>query len=34
MNNAGKILGRLAALLLLGGCTLAKVDVKVVSERT
>jgi uncharacterized protein YdbL (DUF1318 family) len=34
MNNTGKILGRLAALLLMGGCTLAKVDVKVVSERT
>jgi hypothetical protein len=34
MNNTGKVLGRLAAMLLLGGCTLAKVDVKVVSERT
>ena len=34
MNNTKKILGRLAALLLMGGCTLAKVDVKVVSERT
>jgi hypothetical protein len=34
MNNTVKFLGRIAALLLLGGCTLAKVDVKVVSERT
>lgn len=33
MNNKGVIPG-LCALLLLGGCTLAKVDVKVVSERT
>ncbi len=33
MNNAMKW-GRLAALLLVSGCTLAKVDVNVVSERT
>ena len=33
MNNIMKW-GRLAALMLLGGCTLAKVDVNVVSERT
>ena len=34
MNKIIAILGRLAVLLLVGGCTLAKVDVKVVSERT
>jgi uncharacterized protein YdbL (DUF1318 family) len=34
MNNAKRNVWRLAGLLLLGGCTLAKVDVNVVSERT
>jgi hypothetical protein len=33
MNNINKI-GLFSVLLLLGGCTMAKVDVKVVSERT
>ena len=33
MNNMGRLLG-LCALLVASGCTLAKVDVKVVSERT
>lgn len=34
MNTTKRHLACLAALLLLGGCTLAKVDVNVVSERT
>jgi len=34
MSNAKRNIRWLAALLLLGGCTLAKVDVNVVSERT
>lgn len=34
MNNTGQNIRLLAALLLLGGCTLAKVDVNIVSERT